>query len=173
MKQFATLVFLLYDFKEEENKLSFVPYLRFMSKELSSFTCKWNNTNNVVGQDMGINWESCSLTCINRLRGSWVGQLGDEGLFWAVCMLSFWWDVLTAFQFHTGTSSSTGQAGSATTSKYYDDIYFDSDSEDEDKTGKGLREKTASSEWYCISDPVESSQGITSYSPFGGSYQPM
>ncbi|XP_042719820.1 E2F-associated phosphoprotein [Lagopus leucura] len=33
-----------------------------------------------------------------------------------------------------GTSSSTGQAGSATTSKYYDDIYFDSDSEDEDKT---------------------------------------
>lgn len=33
-----------------------------------------------------------------------------------------------------GTSSSTGEAGSATTSKYYDDIYFDSDSEDEDKT---------------------------------------
>ncbi|XP_010709969.1 E2F-associated phosphoprotein [Meleagris gallopavo] len=33
-----------------------------------------------------------------------------------------------------GTSSSTGQAGSATTPKYYDDIYFDSDSEDEDKT---------------------------------------
>ncbi|NXS54135.1 EAPP protein, partial [Brachypteracias leptosomus] len=32
-----------------------------------------------------------------------------------------------------GTSSSTGQTGPATTSKYYDDIYFDSDSEDEDK----------------------------------------
>ncbi|XP_062431916.1 E2F-associated phosphoprotein [Rhea pennata] len=32
------------------------------------------------------------------------------------------------------TSSSTGQPGPATTSKYYDDIYFDSDSEDEDKT---------------------------------------
>ncbi|XP_068802531.1 E2F-associated phosphoprotein [Struthio camelus] len=31
------------------------------------------------------------------------------------------------------TSSSTGQPGPATTSKYYDDIYFDSDSEDEDK----------------------------------------
>ncbi|XP_025950888.1 E2F-associated phosphoprotein isoform X2 [Dromaius novaehollandiae] len=28
----------------------------------------------------------------------------------------------------------TGQPGPATTSKYYDDIYFDSDSEDEDKT---------------------------------------
>nr|XP_013795948.1 PREDICTED: E2F-associated phosphoprotein [Apteryx mantelli mantelli] len=33
-----------------------------------------------------------------------------------------------------GTSSSTGQPGPATTSKYYDDIYFDSDSDDEDKT---------------------------------------
>ncbi|XP_030307862.1 E2F-associated phosphoprotein [Calypte anna] len=33
----------------------------------------------------------------------------------------------------TGSSSSTGQIGPATTSKYYDDIYFDSDSEDEDK----------------------------------------
>ncbi|KFO97187.1 E2F-associated phosphoprotein, partial [Calypte anna] len=32
-----------------------------------------------------------------------------------------------------GSSSSTGQIGPATTSKYYDDIYFDSDSEDEDK----------------------------------------
>ncbi|NXC37632.1 EAPP protein, partial [Penelope pileata] len=32
-----------------------------------------------------------------------------------------------------GTSSSAGQAGHATASKYYDDIYFDSDSEDEDK----------------------------------------
>ncbi|XP_074765966.1 E2F-associated phosphoprotein [Athene noctua] len=32
-----------------------------------------------------------------------------------------------------GTSSSTGQTAPATTSKYYDDIYFDSDSEDEDK----------------------------------------
>ncbi|XP_024051785.1 E2F-associated phosphoprotein [Trachemys scripta elegans] len=35
----------------------------------------------------------------------------------------------------TGTSSSTGQAGTVTTTKYYDDIYFDSDSEDEDKVG--------------------------------------
>lgn len=51
-----------------------------------------------------------------------------------------------SLQFNTGTSSSTGEAGSATTSKYYDDIYFDSDSEDEDKKSKGLREKTASSE---------------------------
>ncbi|NWX81573.1 EAPP protein, partial [Nothoprocta ornata] len=34
----------------------------------------------------------------------------------------------------TGTSSSTGQSDLATTSKYYDDVYFDSDSEDEDKT---------------------------------------
>nr|XP_027314026.2 E2F-associated phosphoprotein [Anas platyrhynchos] len=33
----------------------------------------------------------------------------------------------------TGTSSSTGQTGHASTSKYYDDIYFDSDSEEEDK----------------------------------------
>ncbi|KFO78188.1 E2F-associated phosphoprotein, partial [Cuculus canorus] len=33
-----------------------------------------------------------------------------------------------------GASSSTGQTGPATTSKYYDDVYFDSDSEDEDKT---------------------------------------
>ncbi|XP_054056682.1 E2F-associated phosphoprotein isoform X2 [Rissa tridactyla] len=33
-----------------------------------------------------------------------------------------------------GTSSGTGQTGPAATSKYYDDIYFDSDSEDEDKT---------------------------------------
>ncbi|XP_014374438.1 E2F-associated phosphoprotein [Alligator sinensis] len=32
-----------------------------------------------------------------------------------------------------GTPTSTGSAGTATTSKYYDDIYFDSDSEDEDK----------------------------------------
>ncbi|NXU64934.1 EAPP protein, partial [Horornis vulcanius] len=32
-----------------------------------------------------------------------------------------------------GTSSSTGLTGSSSTSKYYDDIYFDSDSEDEDK----------------------------------------
>ncbi|XP_010154825.1 PREDICTED: E2F-associated phosphoprotein, partial [Eurypyga helias] len=32
-----------------------------------------------------------------------------------------------------GTFSSTGQTGPATASKYYDDIYFDSDSEDEDK----------------------------------------
>ncbi|XP_062350329.1 E2F-associated phosphoprotein isoform X1 [Cinclus cinclus] len=32
-----------------------------------------------------------------------------------------------------GTSSGTGLTGSASTSKYYDDIYFDSDSEDEDK----------------------------------------
>uniref|UniRef100_A0A493TAA5 E2F associated phosphoprotein n=1 Tax=Anas platyrhynchos platyrhynchos TaxID=8840 RepID=A0A493TAA5_ANAPP len=32
-----------------------------------------------------------------------------------------------------GTSSSTGQTGHASTSKYYDDIYFDSDSEEEDK----------------------------------------
>lgn len=37
---------------------------------------------------------------------------------------------------HIGTSSSTGQTGDATTSKYYDDIYFDSDSEEEDKMGK-------------------------------------
>lgn len=34
---------------------------------------------------------------------------------------------------HIGTSSSTGQTGHASTSKYYDDIYFDSDSEEEDK----------------------------------------
>ncbi|NXO03033.1 EAPP protein, partial [Rhinopomastus cyanomelas] len=32
-----------------------------------------------------------------------------------------------------GTSSSTGQSEPASTSKYYDDVYFDSDSEDEDK----------------------------------------
>ncbi|NWU94749.1 EAPP protein, partial [Upupa epops] len=32
-----------------------------------------------------------------------------------------------------GTSSSTGQNEPASTSKYYDDVYFDSDSEDEDK----------------------------------------
>ncbi|KAL2303732.1 hypothetical protein Nmel_009010 [Mimus melanotis] len=32
-----------------------------------------------------------------------------------------------------GASSSTGVTGSASTSKYYDDVYFDSDSEDEDK----------------------------------------
>lgn len=37
---------------------------------------------------------------------------------------------------HIGTSSSTGQTGHASTSKYYDDIYFDSDSEEEDKMGK-------------------------------------
>uniref|UniRef100_A0A8C8SJH7 E2F associated phosphoprotein n=1 Tax=Pelusios castaneus TaxID=367368 RepID=A0A8C8SJH7_9SAUR len=35
----------------------------------------------------------------------------------------------------TGTSSTTGQAGSVTATKYYDDIYFDSDSEDEGKEG--------------------------------------
>lgn len=40
---------------------------------------------------------------------------------------------------HIGTSSSTGQTGHASTSKYYDDIYFDSDSEEEDKMGKWLR----------------------------------
>ncbi|NXD05749.1 EAPP protein, partial [Nothocercus nigrocapillus] len=34
----------------------------------------------------------------------------------------------------TGTSTSTGQSDLATASKYYDDVYFDSDSEDEDKT---------------------------------------
>ncbi|KAM8807120.1 EAPP protein, partial [Eudromia elegans] len=34
----------------------------------------------------------------------------------------------------TGTSSSTEQSDLATTSEYYDDVYFDSDSEDEDKT---------------------------------------
>ncbi|XP_009875934.1 PREDICTED: E2F-associated phosphoprotein, partial [Apaloderma vittatum] len=34
----------------------------------------------------------------------------------------------------TGTSSNAEQIGPTTTSKYYDDIYFDSDSEDEDKT---------------------------------------
>ncbi|XP_047594258.1 E2F-associated phosphoprotein isoform X3 [Lutra lutra] len=33
----------------------------------------------------------------------------------------------------TGSSSGTGKVGTALT-KYYDDIYFDSDSEDEDKT---------------------------------------
>ncbi|XP_010215538.1 PREDICTED: E2F-associated phosphoprotein [Tinamus guttatus] len=37
-------------------------------------------------------------------------------------------------ELETGTSSSTGQSDLATTSKYYDDVYFDSDSEDEDKT---------------------------------------
>ena len=35
----------------------------------------------------------------------------------------------------TGSSSGNGKAGTALT-KYYDDIYFDSDSEDEDKAGK-------------------------------------
>ncbi|NXJ74156.1 EAPP protein, partial [Trogon melanurus] len=33
-----------------------------------------------------------------------------------------------------GTSSNAEQIGPTTTSKYYDDVYFDSDSEDEDKT---------------------------------------
>ncbi|XP_035757965.1 E2F-associated phosphoprotein [Egretta garzetta] len=41
-----------------------------------------------------------------------------------------------------GTSSSTEQTGPATTSKYYDDIYFDSDSEDEDKTATQDVQKT-------------------------------
>lgn len=54
----------------------------------------------MVDQDMGINWESCSSTCTDRLGGSWVRQLGNEGLFWAICMLSFWWDVLTASLFN-------------------------------------------------------------------------
>ncbi|XP_075783058.1 E2F-associated phosphoprotein isoform X1 [Pelodiscus sinensis] len=45
----------------------------------------------------------------------------------------------------TGTSSSTGQAGTVTTTKYYDDIYFDSDSEDEDKVGKWLRKELTTS----------------------------
>lgn len=49
---------------------------------------------------MGINWESCRLMRTDKLGGCWVGQLGNEGLFWAVCMLSFWWDVLTAFLFN-------------------------------------------------------------------------
>lgn len=49
---------------------------------------------------MGINWESCRLTRTDKLGDCWVGQLGNEGLFWAVCMLSFWWDVLTAFLFN-------------------------------------------------------------------------
>ncbi|NXU49853.1 EAPP protein, partial [Turnix velox] len=41
-----------------------------------------------------------------------------------------------------GTSLGTGQTGVATTAKYYDDIYFDSDSEDEDKTvTQDLRKK--------------------------------
>lgn len=34
-----------------------------------------------------------------------------------------------------GSSSGNGKVGTAPT-KYYDDIYFDSDSEDEDKSGK-------------------------------------
>lgn len=44
-----------------------------------------------------------------------------------ICKLPLW--------FETGSSSGNGNVGTALT-KYYDDIYFDSDSEDEDKAGK-------------------------------------
>ncbi|XP_025725971.1 E2F-associated phosphoprotein isoform X2 [Callorhinus ursinus] len=40
----------------------------------------------------------------------------------------------------TGSSSGTGKVGTALT-KYYDDIYFDSDSEDEDKTAQVTKKK--------------------------------
>uniref|UniRef100_A0A673U7S6 E2F associated phosphoprotein n=1 Tax=Suricata suricatta TaxID=37032 RepID=A0A673U7S6_SURSU len=40
----------------------------------------------------------------------------------------------------TGSSSGTGKVGTAVT-KYYDDIYFDSDSEDEDKTAQVTKKK--------------------------------
>ncbi|XP_060118081.1 E2F-associated phosphoprotein [Heteronotia binoei] len=49
------------------------------------------------------------LDCtMKNIEGKWKSQLTDE-------------------------TSSAGQSGTVTTSKYYDDIYFDSDSEDEDK----------------------------------------
>ncbi|NWR60220.1 EAPP protein, partial [Bucorvus abyssinicus] len=55
----------------------------------------------------------------------------------------------------TGTSSSTGQTGPATTSKYYDDVYFDSDSEDEDQIPRWLRrgERRTSPQQHSLSDP--------------------
>nr|XP_035928442.1 E2F-associated phosphoprotein isoform X2 [Halichoerus grypus] len=40
----------------------------------------------------------------------------------------------------TGSSSGTGKVGTALT-RYYDDIYFDSDSEDEDKTAQVTKKK--------------------------------
>ncbi|XP_015271884.1 PREDICTED: E2F-associated phosphoprotein [Gekko japonicus] len=42
----------------------------------------------------------------------------------------------------TDVTSSAGQSGTVTTSKYYDDIYFDSDSEDEDKVVSEETKKT-------------------------------
>ncbi|NXH11558.1 EAPP protein, partial [Bucco capensis] len=64
-----------------------------------------------------------------------------------------------------GTSSSTGQTGPATTSKYYDDIYFDSDSEDEDKlvtqdvrNNRKLQQRRILSNDELLYDPEEDSR---------------
>lgn len=47
-----------------------------------------------------------------------------------------WWLHILCSTLWLDVASSAGQSGTVATSKYYDDIYFDSDSEDEDKAGK-------------------------------------
>lgn len=46
-----------------------------------------------------------------------------------------WFSLCISVMVWTGSSSGNGKVATAVT-KYYDDIYFDSDSEDEDKAGK-------------------------------------
>lgn len=46
-------------------------------------------------QDVGINWETCYLTYLDKGEHFWIKQLGNDCLFWAVYLLSFWWGVLT------------------------------------------------------------------------------
>lgn len=123
-------------------------------------------------QDVGVNWESSSLLQLDEAEHFWLEQPEKEGLFRAAYSLSFWGGCSYRFSLisYTGTSSSNGQTGPATTSKYYDDVYFDSDSDDEDQLGKWLRrgERGTSPQQHSLSDPVESSWGGQGAVPDGG-----
>lgn len=81
-------------------------------------------------------WESSYLTHSGRTEHSGESNLKVKvcsGLYTSCRFSGVFLPLLISL---VGTSSSTGLTGSASTSKYYDDIYFDSDSEDEDKIGK-------------------------------------
>jgi len=51
----------------------------------------------VDDQDVGINWESCYLTHLDKAQHFRTEYLENMGFFWAVYLPLFWWGVLTTF----------------------------------------------------------------------------
>lgn len=140
--------------------------------------CKWSNTSDVNDKSVRINWESWYLTHPGRTEHCGQSNLKVKvfsGLDTCCCFSGVLLPLLIS---PVGTSSSTGLTGSSSTSKYYDDIYFDSDSEDEDKKGKWQRqEEGIFIVPLTLSDPVKSSWGnleaVSEGSVFEGNYQPV